>query len=87
MLILLLFVFVIGWFGELSLCDVDVVVSDVVSVEMSVESGRPFKHYWKKSFGSGHASLTLREVRIFQNIHTHSNIQLNQHSTYIYVYI
>jgi hypothetical protein len=21
---------------------------------------QPFEHYWKKSFGSGHASLTLR---------------------------
>ena len=26
-------------------------------------------------------------VRIFQSINTHSNIQLNQRSTYIYVYI
>ena len=26
-------------------------------------------------------------VRIFQNIHTHSNLQYSRHSTYIYVYI
>ena len=31
---------------------------DVVRVDLSKTV--PFEHYWKRSFGSGHATLTLR---------------------------
>jgi hypothetical protein len=30
------------------------------AVTVDLAAPRPFEHYWKKSFGSGHASLTLR---------------------------
>ena len=33
--------------------------SDVVDVDLS-SARSPFPHYWKRSFGSGHATLTLR---------------------------
>jgi xylan 1,4-beta-xylosidase len=34
------------------------VADDVVEVDLSATA--PFHHYWKRSFGSGHAALTLR---------------------------
>ena len=38
-------------------------VLDVVTVDVTVDpsTSTPFEHRWKKSFGSGHASLTLRD--------------------------
>ncbi|CAB9527953.1 Beta-xylosidase [Seminavis robusta] len=33
-------------------------VTDIVTV--ALDKKRPFTHYWKRSFGSGHAALTLR---------------------------
>jgi hypothetical protein len=32
----------------------------IVNVTVDMEAAAPFKHKWKESFGSGHASLTLR---------------------------
>jgi xylan 1,4-beta-xylosidase len=32
----------------------------VVDVDLSPAKSTPFPHYWKQSFGSGHATLTLR---------------------------
>jgi len=34
-------------------------ITDFVSVDL-VSHTTPFEHYWKRSFGSGHAALTLR---------------------------
>jgi xylan 1,4-beta-xylosidase len=36
------------------------VASEVVLVDTTAGS-TPFDHYWTKSFGSGHATLTLRD--------------------------
>ena len=35
-------------------------VTDTVTVDL-LSPTTPFDHYWKRSFGSGHAALTLRE--------------------------
>jgi xylan 1,4-beta-xylosidase len=35
-------------------------VTDTVTVDLSAPT-TPFPHYWKRSFGSGHAALTLRD--------------------------
>ena len=36
-------------------------LSPVVNVTVTGIGGTPFEHRWKRSFGSGHASLTLRD--------------------------
>ena len=34
---------------------------DLVLVNLHANASTPFPHYWKRSFGSGHAKLTLRK--------------------------
>ena len=35
--------------------------ASTVRVDLSGNTSTPFPHYWKRSFGSGHATLTLRK--------------------------
>ena len=37
----------------------DVIATDEVKIDISKTTS--FSHYWKRSFGSGHATLTLRK--------------------------
>ena len=32
-----------------------------IAVDLTAASARPFPHYWKRSFGSGHAALVMRD--------------------------
>jgi len=52
--------FVFGVLATLVLSAAAASGTDTVTVDLSAPT-TPFPHYWKRSFGSGHAALTLRD--------------------------